>query len=114
MKKSISLYCDHRFPAAVISCTVRRYCRFHLNLRDIEELVSERVAVSHTRRGVTLGRQDRPLVRQVRRGRCPLSETAERKFVGLTHEAIKERVGKRRILRPGVQASEWQAASGRQ
>jgi putative transposase len=42
MKKSKSLYHGHRFPAEVISCAVRRYFRFQLSLRDIEELLFER------------------------------------------------------------------------
>jgi putative transposase len=42
MKKSKSLYHGHRFPAGVISCTVRWYFRFQLSLRDIEELLLER------------------------------------------------------------------------
>jgi putative transposase len=42
MKKSKSLYHGHRFRAGVISCAVRWYFRFHLSLRDIEELLFER------------------------------------------------------------------------
>ena len=42
MKKNQSLYHGHRFPAAIISCAVRWYCRFQLSLRDIEELLFER------------------------------------------------------------------------
>jgi transposase-like protein len=45
MKKSKSLYHGHRFPAEVISCTVRWYFRFQLSLRDIEELLFERGVV---------------------------------------------------------------------
>ncbi|TCK94566.1 putative transposase [Paraburkholderia sp. BL9I2N2] len=48
MKKTKSLYPGHRFPASVISHAVRRYFRFQLSLRDIEELLFERgVVVSH-------------------------------------------------------------------
>ncbi len=48
MKKPKSLYHGHRFPASVISQAVRWYFRFHLSLRDIEELQFERgVIVSH-------------------------------------------------------------------
>src|SRR5476651_2178846 len=48
MKKSKSLYHGNRFPAQVISCAVRWYFRFHLSLRDIEELLFERgVIVSY-------------------------------------------------------------------
>jgi putative transposase len=48
MKNSRSLYHGHRFPAAVISCAVRWYFRFHLSLRDIEELLFERgIVVSY-------------------------------------------------------------------
>lgn len=42
MKKTKSLYHGYRFPASVISCTVRWYYRFNLSLRDIEELLLER------------------------------------------------------------------------
>ncbi|GCB05221.1 hypothetical protein PSUB009319_28520 [Ralstonia sp. SET104] len=42
MTKTKSLYHGHRFPAAVISHAVRRYFRFNLSLRDIEELLFER------------------------------------------------------------------------
>src|SRR5580704_12507250 len=42
MKKIKSPYHGFRFPAAVISCTVRWYMRFNLSLRDIEELLLER------------------------------------------------------------------------
>src|SRR5579864_6833303 len=45
MKKTKSLYHGHRFPAIVISCTVRWYFRFSLSLRDIEELLLERGSV---------------------------------------------------------------------
>jgi putative transposase len=45
MKKTKSLYHGHRFPAIVISCAVRWYCRFRLSLRDIEELLLERGVV---------------------------------------------------------------------
>src|SRR5471032_1458929 len=45
MKKTKSLYHGHRFPAVVISCTVRWYFRFSLSLRDIEELLLERGVV---------------------------------------------------------------------
>jgi putative transposase len=38
----MSLYHGHRFAAVVISCAVRRYFRFSLSLRDIEELLLER------------------------------------------------------------------------
>jgi putative transposase len=38
-KNAKSLCHGHRFPAAVISCAVRWYFRFHLGLRDIEELL---------------------------------------------------------------------------
>jgi len=48
MKKTKSLYHGHRFPGAVISRAVRWYFRFHLSLRDIEELLFERgVVVSY-------------------------------------------------------------------
>ena len=48
MKKTKSLYHGHRFPATVISHAVRWYFRFHLSLRDIEELLFERgVIVSY-------------------------------------------------------------------
>src|SRR5271154_5918861 len=48
MKNAKSLYHGHRFPAVVISCTVRWYFRFQLSLRDIEELLFERgVIVSY-------------------------------------------------------------------
>jgi putative transposase len=42
MKKIKSPFHGFRFPAAVISCAVRWYHRFHLSLRDIEELLLER------------------------------------------------------------------------
>jgi len=42
MKKPKSLYHGHRFPAEVISCSVRWCFRFQLSLRDIEELLFER------------------------------------------------------------------------
>lgn len=42
MKKSKSLYHGHRFPAIVISCTVQRYFRFQLSVRDIEDPIFER------------------------------------------------------------------------
>ncbi|MGF6899737.1 transposase-like protein [Paraburkholderia sp. GAS348] len=42
MKNEKSLYHGHRFPAVVISCAVRRYFRFQLSVRDIEELLFER------------------------------------------------------------------------
>ncbi len=48
MTKTKSLYHGHRFPASVISHTVRWYFRFQLSLRDIEELLFERgVTVSY-------------------------------------------------------------------
>ena len=48
MKNAKSLYRGHRFPAVVISCTVRWYFRFQLSPRDIEELLFERgVIVSY-------------------------------------------------------------------
>jgi putative transposase len=48
MKKVKSPYHGHRFPAVDISCAVRWYFRFQLNLRDIEELLFERgVVVSY-------------------------------------------------------------------
>ena len=47
MRNSKSPYHGHRFPASIISCPVRRYFRFQLSLRDIEELLFER--------GVTVG-----------------------------------------------------------
>jgi putative transposase len=48
MKNFKSLYPGHRFPALIISCTVRWYLRFQLSLRDIEELLFERgVIVSY-------------------------------------------------------------------
>lgn len=48
MKKKSLFYYGHRFPAAVISCAVRWYFRFHLGLCDIEELLLERgVVVSY-------------------------------------------------------------------
>ncbi|MDH6153432.1 MULTISPECIES: IS6 family transposase [Paraburkholderia] len=48
MKKTISLYYGHRFPASIISHAVRWYFRFQLSLRDTEELLFERgVVVSH-------------------------------------------------------------------
>jgi transposase-like protein len=37
MRKTKSLYHGHRFPAVVISCAVRWYFRFSLNLRDLPE-----------------------------------------------------------------------------
>lgn len=47
-KRTKSLYHGHRFPAVVISCAVRWYFRFQLNLGDIEELRYERgIAVSY-------------------------------------------------------------------
>ena len=45
MNKTKSPYHGHRFPAIVISCAVRWYCRFRLSLRDIEELLLERGVV---------------------------------------------------------------------
>ena len=42
MKKSKSAFHGFRFPASIISCTVRWYMRFNLSLRDIEELLLER------------------------------------------------------------------------
>lgn len=42
MRRTKSLYHDHRFPAAVINRAVRWYFRFNLSLRDIEELLFER------------------------------------------------------------------------
>src|SRR5882757_9183317 len=42
MKNSKPLYHGHRFPAVVISCSVRWYFRYQLSLRDIEELLFER------------------------------------------------------------------------
>ncbi|WP_244808411.1 MULTISPECIES: IS6 family transposase [Caballeronia] len=42
MKKSKSPFHGFRFPASIISCAVRWYMRFHLSLRDIEELLLER------------------------------------------------------------------------
>jgi len=42
MPKKRSLYHGHRFPAVVISQSVRWYFRFQLSLRDIEELLFER------------------------------------------------------------------------
>ena len=36
---------QNRFPAAVIRCAVRWYFRFQLSLRDIEELLFERVVI---------------------------------------------------------------------
>ncbi len=48
MTNGKSLYHGHRFPAVVISCAVRRYYRFQLSLRDIQELLFERgVVVSY-------------------------------------------------------------------
>jgi putative transposase len=48
MKKTRSPYHGFRFPPAVIGCAVRWYHRFHLSLRDIEELLLERgVAVTY-------------------------------------------------------------------
>jgi putative transposase len=46
MKNSKSLYHGHCFPAAVISCEVRRCFRFQLNLRDIQSLLFERGVTS--------------------------------------------------------------------
>jgi putative transposase len=43
--KTKSLYHGHRFPAVVICCAVRWYCRFSLSLRDVEELLFERGVV---------------------------------------------------------------------
>jgi hypothetical protein len=40
--KTKSLYHGHRFPATVISHAVRRYFRFVVSLRDIEEMLLER------------------------------------------------------------------------
>jgi putative transposase len=40
-QKTKSLYHGHRFPAVVISCTVRWYFRFSLSLRDIDEILLE-------------------------------------------------------------------------
>lgn len=55
MKKTKSLYYDHRFPAVVISCEVCWYFRFSLSLRDIEELLLERdVVVTYAPKDVTL------------------------------------------------------------
>jgi len=45
IKMTKSLYHGHRFPAIVISCAIRWYFRFNLNLRDIEELLLERGVV---------------------------------------------------------------------
>ncbi len=45
MKKTPSPYHGFRFPAAVIGCAVRWHHRFNLRLRDIEELLLERVVV---------------------------------------------------------------------
>jgi putative transposase len=42
MKQTKLFYHGHRFPAAVISCAVRRHFRFQLSPRDIEELLFER------------------------------------------------------------------------
>ena len=56
MKKTKSLYHGYRFPAAIISCAVRWYCRFNLSLRDIEESLLERgvtVTYESVRRGAT-------------------------------------------------------------
>jgi putative transposase len=41
MKNAKSLYHGHRFPTAVISCSVRWYFRFRLSLCDIEALLFE-------------------------------------------------------------------------
>jgi putative transposase len=42
VKKSQSPYRGFRFPAAIISCAVRWYHRFHLSLRGVKELLLER------------------------------------------------------------------------
>ena len=42
MKNSKPLYHRNRFPGVVISCAVRRYFRFRLRPREIEELLFER------------------------------------------------------------------------
>ncbi|VVE46003.1 transposase [Pandoraea horticolens] len=48
MKNPKSLYHGRRFPAAVISCSVRRHFRFQLSLRGIEEWLFERgIVVSY-------------------------------------------------------------------
>jgi putative transposase len=48
MKPTKPLYHGYRYPAAIISCVVRWYCRFNLSLRDIEEWLHERgVAVTY-------------------------------------------------------------------
>jgi putative transposase len=64
MKKTQSLYHGHRFPAAVISHAVRWYFRFHLSLRDIEELLFEH--------GVVVSYESvRRWCGQIRRELCP-------------------------------------------
>jgi putative transposase len=45
LKKTRSLYRGHRFPAVVVSCAVRWYCRFNLSLQDFEVLLLERGVV---------------------------------------------------------------------
>ncbi len=45
MKKTKALYHGHRFPAAVISHTVRWYFRFQLGLRAIEAFLFDRGAI---------------------------------------------------------------------
>ncbi|MEM5434301.1 hypothetical protein [Paraburkholderia diazotrophica] len=44
-EKTKSLVHGHRFPAVNISCAVRRYFRFSLSQRDIEESLLERGVV---------------------------------------------------------------------
>ncbi|MBI0362944.1 hypothetical protein [Burkholderia oklahomensis] len=48
MKKTKSLYRDHRFPAPIINLSVRGHSRFQLSLRDVGESLFEcGVTVSH-------------------------------------------------------------------
>jgi len=72
-------YHGHRFPREVIAHAVRRYLRFALSVRDVEELLAERgVAVSYetVRRWVaTFGA---PYAEELRRRRPHTSRTWHR------------------------------------
>ena len=65
MKKTKSLYPGHRFPATVISHAVRWYFRFHLSLRDIEELLFER-GVTDQLRGYPAAKAEIPELANVK------------------------------------------------
>ncbi len=63
-------YRNLHFPSSIIQCAVWLYARFNLSLRDVEELMAERVVdVSHETVRRRVKRFGPPIARGLRRGR---------------------------------------------